>query len=105
MFYKLPKAHFRYWICFVHYLRFLKKVSKGAHFSSLHTRGTKSLNKAQVKKCAPEFLILSALKLPSCELLVFTNMNTYMLTEDTNLKRFLKEKYSIALDCCNLHIY
>ena len=57
------------------------------------------------KKCAPEFLILSALKLPSCGLLVFTNMNTYILTEDTNLKTFLKEKYLIALDCCNLHIY
>ena len=31
-------------------------------------------------------------------------MNTYILTEGTNLKTFLKEKYSIALDCCKKNI-
>ena len=49
------------------------------------------------KNCSPEFLILSALKLPRCGLVVFVDMNTYILTEGTNFKTFLKEKYPIAL--------
>ena len=32
------------------------------------------------KRGLPEFLIPSALKLPSCGLVVFINMNTYRLT-------------------------
>ena len=35
---------------------------------------------------------------------VFININTYILTEGTNLKTFLKENYPIALDSCKLHI-
>ena len=41
-----------------------------------------------------------SLKLPSCGLVVFISMNTYVLTEDTNLKTFLKESYSVGLDSC-----
>ena len=52
------------------------------------------------KNCAPEFLILSALKLSSCELVVFVDMNTYILTEDRNFKTFLKANYATALDGC-----
>ena len=36
--------------------------------SSLYTHGTKNLNKAH-KRCAPEFLILSVLKLTLCGLM------------------------------------
>ena len=32
MFFKLAKAYFRYTICLVHDLQFLKKVSQGARF-------------------------------------------------------------------------
>ena len=31
-------------------------------------------------------------------MVVFISMNTYILTEDTNFKKFLKENYPIALD-------
>ena len=47
---------------------------------------------------APEFLILLALKLPPCGLVVFINMNTYILyTDGTNLRTSLKESYPIGL--------
>ena len=52
------------------------------------------------ENCASELLILSALKLPSCELVVFINMNTYILTEGKHLKTILKESYLIGLDSC-----
>ena len=48
------------------------------------------------KKGSPEFLILSTLKLPSCGLVVFINMNTYILTEGTNFNAFLKKIYPTA---------
>ena len=44
--------------------------------------------------------ILSALKLPSCEIMVFIGTNTYILTEGRNFKTFLKENYASALDSC-----
>ena len=49
-----------------------------------------------------EFPILSALKLPLCELVVFIDMETYILTEGRHFKTFLKENYAIALDSCYL---
>ena len=53
---------------------------------------------ARHKICVPEFPILSAHKLPSCGLVV----NTYIITEERDFKRFLKENYTIALDGCYL---
>ena len=50
------------------------------------------------KNCVPEFQILSTLKLRSCGMVIFLNMNNYMLTEDTDFKTFLKESYPIGLD-------
>ena len=50
------------------------------------------------KNYASEFLILPALKLPSCQLLAFIDMNTYIITESRNFKTFLKKKYATALD-------
>ena len=50
------------------------------------------------KNCVPEFQILSTLKLRSCGMVIFLNMNNYMLTEDTDFKTFLKERYPIDLD-------
>ena len=50
------------------------------------------------KICVPEFPILSAHKLPSCGLVV----NAYIITEERDFKRFLKENYTIALDGCYL---
>ena len=50
------------------------QVSLSTRVAEVSTRHTQD--------CAPEFLILSALKLPLCELLVFIDMKTYILTED-----------------------
>ena len=47
--------------------------------------------------------LFSALKLPLCGLVVFTDMNTYILTEGgRSFKTFLKENYAVALDSCYL---
>ena len=61
---------------------------------------TPKVSTKHTKNCAPEFPIFSALKLHSCDLVVFINMNAYLLTEDKNLKTFLKENYSVGLDSC-----
>ena len=52
------------------------------------------------KKFAPEFLLISALKLHSCELRVFINMSTYILTEDLKIKikTSIKENHAIGLE-------
>ena len=42
-------------------------------------------------------LIISALKLASCELVVFRDMNTYML-KGRDFKTFLKENYAVTLE-------
>ena len=96
---EIAKARFRYTIWFM----FLKKViSQGARFFE-DTCGTKSHNKAH-KNCAPEFLIPSALKLTSCELVVFIDMNAYILIEGRSFKTILKENYAVALNSCYLFI-
>ena len=52
---------------------------------------------------APQILIFSALKLNSCELVVFVDMNAYILTEVRIFKAILKEIHAIALgSCCML---
>ena len=62
---------------------------------------TPHLNKAQ-KICASEFLILSALKFPSCGIVGFINMDSFILTEGRtrNFKALPKENYPIVLDHC-----
>ena len=72
---------------------FWKKVFQGARMAP-------KVSTKHTKNCAPEFPILSALKLHSCDLVVFINKNAYLLTEDKNLKTFLKENYSVGLDSC-----
>ena len=50
-------------------------------------RGARVAPKVQVstqKNCEPEFLILLALKSPSCTLAIFIDMNTFILTESRN---------------------
>ena len=54
-------------------------------------------NSTGSKKIAPEFLNLSAFKLPLCGLVVFIDVNTYLLTVDSSFKIFLKKNYAIAL--------
>ena len=56
------------------------------------------------KYCAPEFLNISVLKLPSSEMVVFIVTNLYTLTEGCNFKTPLKENYAIALDSCCMFI-
>ena len=38
----------------------------------------------------------------TCGIVVFIDMNTYILTKGRNFKTFLKENYAIALDSCYL---
>ena len=52
------------------------------------------------KNCAPEFLILSAFKQPLCGLMAFIVMNSFILTEGRNFKKFFKENYATTLDSC-----
>ena len=62
------------------------------------TYGT-SLNKAHTALCtinsnsfSPEIL--------SCELLVFIDMNTYIITDVINFETIMKQNYAVALDSC-----
>ena len=77
MFFKLSKAHFRFTNCLVH-----DSCMQGACFFVMHMWHQK-LQQGTQKGGLLEFLILSALKLPSCGLVVFINMNTYRLTPGT----------------------
>ena len=58
------------------------------------------LSKAQIKHCASEFLVFSALKLPSRGLVVFIDMYTFIFTELRKFKTFLKENYAVASGSC-----
>ena len=67
----------------------------------LHHRGASMHQKSQQglqKNFESEFPVLSVLKLPSYGLVVFTDMNTYILTEGRDFKTFLKENYAVALE-------
>ena len=49
--------------------------------------------------------ILSALKLIICGLVVFIDINKYILTEGgRSFKTFLKDNYAIALDSCVMYL-
>ena len=52
------------------------------------------------RNCASKFLVLLALKLLSSRIVVFIDMDTYILTECRNFEAFLKENYAIASDSC-----
>ena len=52
------------------------------------------------KDCVPKIPILSTLKLYSCKLVVFIDINTYILPGDRNFKTFMKENHGITLDNC-----
>ena len=39
---------------------------------------------------------------PSCVVVIFVDMNSYIPTEGRNLKTFWKQNYAITLDSCNL---
>ena len=80
-----------------------KKSAQSARFFMVPAWTLKSQQSTH-KSFAPEFRIFSALKLTLCGLVVFININIYILTESTNLKTFLKENYLIALDSYKLHI-
>ena len=103
MFCKLPEVYFRYTICLVQGLSFLKKSITRCTLFVVHAWHLKSQQSTQ-KNGPPEFLILSVLKLLSCGLVVFMNMSTYILIEGRNCKTFLKESYPIALDNCDIFI-
>ena len=62
----------------------------------------RKISSRHTKNCAPVFAIVSVLKLPLCGLVVFIDMNTYILTGGKNLKIFLQENYTIVLDNCYL---
>ena len=59
-----------------------------------HRKSQQAIQKNDV----PEFRVPSALKLPSCELVVFIVIRTrkYMVTEGRNFKPFLEENNVIA---------
>ena len=66
--------------------------------------GHQKLSTSHTKNHAPEFLILSALKLPSWELTVFIDMNIYIQKAGgRDFKVLLKEVYPITWD--SYHIF
>ena len=76
-----------------------KLSCEGHVFFVVHMCTSKSLNKEQNR--APEFLILSVPKLASCELMVFTEMNTYNYISTYRKHEFqniLEEVYAIVLN-------
>ena len=58
-------------------------------------RANKAFKQGIQKNCVQEFQIISTLELPSCGLVVFMDMNTYILTENRNFKTFLKKNYAV----------
>ena len=58
-------------------------------------RANKAFKQGIQKNCVQEFPIISTLELPSCGLVVFVDMNTYILTENRNFKTFLKKNYAV----------
>ena len=75
---------------------------QGVHFFAVAHVCTKSLNKACKKSVFQNFQLAQPLHLPTYELVVFVDMNTYILTIGRNFKTFLKENYVIALGSCYL---
>ena len=69
-------------------------VSQGARFFG--SRYTPNVSRKHTKNGAPVFLILSALKMLLCELVVFIDMNTYVLLEGRNFKAGLSPYKKIS---------
>ena len=67
-------------------------------FPHLGTHMEPKVSASHKKNCVTEFLMLPALKLPSCGLLILIDMNRYILTEGRNFKTFLKEILAFAWD-------
>ena len=90
MFCKLAKALIRCRICLVHDSWFLT-------YRKVHLRGAHAAPKASIRHTKLRFTRISnsspALKLPSCEMVVLINMNTYRLTHGT-LQRSQTSKHS-----------
>ena len=70
------------------------------HISSLWCSQEPKVSLKHKQNCVPKIPILSTLKLYSCKLVVFIDINTYILIEDRNFKTFMKENYGITLDNC-----
>lgn len=71
----------------------MKKVLQGVPFFVVHQwRQTSQQGKQKYR--TPEFLILSAIKLPSSELVLFIDIKI------TSFKSFLEESHAIALESC-----
>ena len=62
---------------------FWKKCPRGARFFAVEQTCTKSLKQGIQKNCITKFSILSALKLPSCGVVVFIDMNTFLYLQKT----------------------
>ena len=90
---QIAKAHFS---CPGFGSWFLKKVSQGARNFSLWGNPAPKVSTKYTKNC------VSALKLPSCGLVVFIGMNMYTLTKGRNFKTFLRENYAVARGSCYL---
>ena len=92
-------------ICFANYLRLIlrtgfvfslfviseKSIKRCTFFFIVHAWHQKSQQSTR-KKCAPEFLILSALKLPSCGLLVFKKYEHLYTYRRYKFKNILERK-------------
>ena len=55
-----------------------------------------SANKAYKKNCVPQFPVLSALKLTSCVLAIFVDMNTYKGISKHSWKKILQLIWTVV---------
>ena len=80
---------------------FLKRVSQGERYSAVWCMCAPKVS-TEKKDWVLKFQVLSALYLLSCWLVVFIDMNTYILIESRFSKTFLEENYPIAFSSCYL---
>ena len=97
---QIANSHFRYTIwCMI----FERKYHEGhvcSRWCSHAPKVSTSYSHICRKICALEFPIFPAFQLIIWGLVVFTDMNRYIVKESRNFKTLLKENYAVALDTC-----
>ena len=90
----MAEAHFWYMIWFMISERIITR------YMVLCEAGVQQKSNDGTEKLCNIIEILSALELSSCGLVVFTDMSTFILTECSNFKIFLKDNYAVTLGSC-----
>ena len=77
---------------------YITRCTRGTcFFITVMARALQKSQQTMLENCVTEFPILSTAKLPLCELVVYIEMNTYILMEGRKFKTLLKENYGQLL--------